>query len=81
MFGSLTRVKRRRGGAIYGEVSDVSLEASFRSELGGVEEEGSMFELEVPARVSSGGDRANDISVKICGDEDCEGSEDMLAYY
>ena len=73
-------MERRRGGAIYGEVSDVSLEASFRSGIGGVEEEGSLFELEVPAKVSLGDDSSRDISMKICGDEDCEGSEDMLTY-
>ena len=70
-------MERRRGG-IYGEVTDVSLEASFRLG-GGVEEDGALFELEVPAKDSSGDDRSKDISVKICGDEDCEGNEDIVA--
>ena len=73
-------MERRRGGGIYGEVTDVSLEALFRSGIGGVEEDGSLFELEVPARVSSGGDRSKDISMKIFGDGDCECIEDMLTY-
>ena len=56
------------------------IKALSRSGIGGVKEDGSLFELEVPARVSSGGDRLKDISVKICGDGDCEGNEDILPY-
>ena len=69
-----------RGGCIYGEVTNVSLEASFRLGIGGVQEDGLLFELEVPARVLSVDDKSKDISVKICGDRDCEGNEDVLAY-
>ena len=73
-------MERRRRGGIYGEVSNVSLEASFKLGIRGAEEDGLLFEPKVPARVSLGGDKSKDIFVKIFGDGDCEGNEDMLAY-
>ena len=79
MFGSLTWVERR-GGGIYGEVRDISLEALFRSE-GRFEEDGSLFELEFLAKDSSSNDRSKDISVKSYGDGDCEGNEDILTNF
>ena len=50
-------IMKLKGGGVYEDVIDVSLEASFKSEIWGVEEDGSLFELEVPVRDSSGDDR------------------------
>ena len=72
-------MERQRRGGIYREVTDVSLEVSFISGIGGVEEDGSLFELEVPTRVSLVDDISKDISMKISRDGDSEGNDDILA--